>query len=151
MPHATHVQTDTLTPEYSTAAVERMYTEWDTALSSNDPQRLLACYATDAVLESPLVPHLMGSENGVCRGHQQLLAFFKIVAARKPTLRKYFRRGFFTDGQQLIWEYPREAPNGEQMDFVEAMTLNQQGLIQRHCVYWGWKGVSVIQQDKYHL
>jgi hypothetical protein len=36
------------------------------------------------------------------------------------------------------------------MDFVEAMTLNDKGLIQRHCVYWGWKGFSVIQEDKYH-
>jgi hypothetical protein len=69
---------------------------------------------------------------------------------RKPTLRHYFRKGFFTDGRQLIWEYPREAPDGGQMDFVEAMTLNDKGLIQRHCVYWGWKGFSVIQEDKYH-
>jgi hypothetical protein len=24
------------------------------------------------------------------------------------------------------------------MDFVEAMELNDEGLIQRHSVYWGW-------------
>jgi hypothetical protein len=35
------------------------------------------------------------------------------------------------------------------MDFVEAMRLNDKGLIQKHRVYWGWKGVSVLQQDKY--
>jgi hypothetical protein len=23
-------------------------------------------------------------------------------------------------------------------------------LLPEHCIYWGWKGVSVIQQDKYH-
>ncbi|HZU10490.1 MAG TPA: hypothetical protein VFA02_11370 [Pseudacidobacterium sp.] len=35
------------------------------------------------------------------------------------------------------------------VNFVETMTLNDKGLIQRHCVYWGWKGVSVLQQNKY--
>jgi hypothetical protein len=25
-----------------------------------------------------------------------------------------------------------------------------EGLIQRHCVYWGWHGVKVIQDDAYH-
>jgi hypothetical protein len=30
------------------------------------------------------------------------------------------------------------------------MELNDQGLIQRHRVYWGWYGVRVIQRDEYH-
>jgi hypothetical protein len=124
--------------------------QWDKALSDNDPEALLRCYAEDAVLESPLIPHLMGCESGVCRGHEELRRFFKVVAECKPVIRRYFRTGFFTDGRQLIWEYPRKAPDGEQMDFVEALTLNDQGLIQRHCVYWGWKGVRVLQQNKYH-
>ena len=93
---------------------------------------------------------LMGTEDGACRGHHQLRAFFQLVAKRKPALRHYFRRGFFTDRRQLIWEYPREAPDSEQMDFVESMMLNAGGLIQRHCVYWGWRGVKAIQQDQYH-
>jgi len=24
------------------------------------------------------------------------------------------------------------------------------GLIQRHCVYWGWFGIKVLQEDRYH-
>jgi hypothetical protein len=35
------------------------------------------------------------------------------------------------------------------MDFVEVMEVAD-GLIQRHCVYWGWRGVKVIQDDAYH-
>jgi hypothetical protein len=127
-----------------------MYLQWDAALASNDPEALLACYAPDATLESPLVPHLMNTRNGALHGHNELRPFFQLVAERKPTLRQYFRRGFFTDGKNLIWEYPRATPDGEQMDFVEAMTLNEDGLIQRHCVYWGWRGVGVIQEDQYH-
>jgi len=36
------------------------------------------------------------------------------------------------------------------MDFVEAMDLNDDGLIQRHCVYWGWYGFRVLQRNEYH-
>ena len=36
------------------------------------------------------------------------------------------------------------------MDFVEAMDLNDDGLIQRHCVCWGWYGFRVLQRNEYH-
>ncbi len=65
-------------------------------------------------------------------------------------MRQYQRNGYFTDGKRLIWEYPRDAGKGEQMDFVEAMELNEDGLIRRHCVYWGWFGVRVLRRDEYH-
>lgn len=129
--------------------IERMYHAWDKALSTNDPEKLLALYATDAVLESPLVPHLMGTETGVCQGHGELRPLFEKVAQRKPKVRQYFRTGYFTDGKKLMWEYPRSGPKGEQMDFVEVMELNDEGLIQQHRVYWGWFGVRVLQRDEY--
>jgi hypothetical protein len=40
------------------------------------------------------------------------------------------------------------APNGQQIDLVEAMDIAG-GLIQRHCVYWGWLGVKVLEEDGY--
>ena len=45
---------------------ERIYFAWNDALSRNDPAALLACYATDAVLESPLIPHLLTSSAASC-------------------------------------------------------------------------------------
>ena len=33
---------------------------------------------------------------------------------------------------------------------VEAMDLNEDGLIQRHCVYWGWFGFGVLQRNEYN-
>jgi hypothetical protein len=36
------------------------------------------------------------------------------------------------------------------MDFTEVMELNDDGLIGRHCVYWGWFGVRVLQRNDYH-
>lgn len=130
--------------------VEKIYHEWDKALSNNDAQALLALYAPDATLESPVIPHLMGTENGVLRGHEQLRPLFEKVAERKPKVRQYFRTGYLTDGKKLMFEYPGSGPEGEQMDFVEVMELNEEGLIQRHRVYWGWFGLQVLQKDAYH-
>ena len=127
----------------------RIYETWDAALSRNDPEALLDLYSPDATLESPLVPHLMGVDSGVCSGQAQLRAFFRVLAQRKPAMRRYYRTAFLTDGNKMMWEYPRSAPDGEQMDFVEVMELRN-GLIQHHRVYWGWYGVRVLQKDAYH-
>ncbi|HYZ74335.1 MAG TPA: hypothetical protein VE641_14765 [Chthoniobacterales bacterium] len=151
--------THALNPELSNEKVERIYHDWDAALACLEelpPERLdegveglLALYAKDAILESPLIPHLMGTERGVLQGHEQMRPFLREVGRRKPSVRKYYRRGYFTDGKKLIWEYPRQKPGGEQMDFVESMELNDQGLIQHHAVYWGWRGVNVMLADAY--
>ena len=49
-----------------------------------------------------------------------------------------------------MWEYPRDTPDGEQMDFAEVMNINDDGLIQSQRVYWGWRGVKVMRDDDYH-
>jgi hypothetical protein len=99
-------------------AAERICHDWDEALSSDDVEALLAFYARDAILESPAVPLTMGTETGVCRGHDELRPLLERIAARKPPLRTYYRTGFLTDGNRtMIFEYPRHTPDGEQMDF----------------------------------
>jgi hypothetical protein len=140
----------TITSQQFATPAERIYYEWDKALSRNDTEALIDLYADDAVIESPLIPHVLSKKEGVCRGRQEILNFLEAVAERKPSVRQYHRTGYLTDGKRLIWEYPRAAPDGDQMDFVEAMELNDEGLIQRHCVYWGWFGFGVIQRDEYH-
>ncbi len=67
---------------------------------------------------------------------------------RTPKTRTRHRRGFFTDGIVLMWEYPRRTPNGEQIDLVESMEIKD-GLIQHHRVYWGWFGGKVLEEDRY--
>lgn len=130
------------------AEIERIYHDWDAALSKNDTEALLKLYAQDATLESPLVPHLMGTEKGICRGREELKRFFQVLATRKPNVRKFYRTGYFTDGRKVMWEYPHQTPEGEQMDFVEVMEI-ENGLIQKHRVYWGWFGFNVLKNDQY--
>jgi SnoaL-like domain len=129
---------------------ERIYHDWDEALGRKDVDAAMTLYARDCVFESPLVCHLIKSERGVVEGRDKLREFVSLVFARTPTVRQRYRKGFFTDGRKLIWEYPRATPSGEQMDFMESMEINDDGLIQRHCVYWGWYGVGVLRRDAYH-
>jgi len=133
-------------PAQTTA--ETIYERWDDALG-RIVDAALALYADDASIESPLVRHLLDQEDGVVRGRDALRHFLGVVFSRTPDLRRRYRTGFFTDGTKLMWEYPRQTPDGEQMDFVEVMELHD-GLIRRHRVYWGWRGVSVMEKDQYH-
>jgi hypothetical protein len=110
---------------------------------------MIALYAPDALLESPLVPYLLGGHDGVLDARERIAALLDRAAPRKPDARTFYRDGYFTNGSRLMWEYPRAAPNGEQMDFVEAMDI-ENGLIRRHRVYWGWRGVEVIKADAYY-
>jgi SnoaL-like domain len=126
-------------------AAERIYHEWDEALGRKDLDAAMKLYAPDTVLESPLVRHLLGGAEGIVRGRDNLRNFVKLVFESAPALRRRHRTGFFTDGKRLMWEYPRAAPDGPQMDLVEVMDI-EGGLIQRHCVYWGWLGVKVLEE-----
>ena len=73
-------------------------------------------------------------------------AFFKEGVRRRPNeLVRWYRDGrYFFDGETLIWEYPRLLPDdGEQIDICEALDLDGE-LIQRHRVYWGFRGVNQL-------
>lgn len=139
---------DNTTDTEAISATEHVYRQWDDALGRKSIDDALKLYAPDAVLESPLVRHLLGGDEGIVRGRDRLRSFVEMVFARTPPLRRRHRKGFFTDGKTLIWEYPRDAPDALQMDLVEVMDIAD-GLIQRHCVYWGWLGVKVLEEDRY--
>jgi ketosteroid isomerase-like protein len=128
--------------------IEAVTRAWEEALANHDPDALLACYAPDATLESPVAAHVLGGR-GAVHGHDELRPFLAEVLARTPDERHYYRGAFFTDGRRAMWEYPRHTPDGEQMDFVEVMEIDN-GLIQAHRVYWGWRGVEILNKDQYH-
>ncbi|MEN3270655.1 MAG: hypothetical protein V7646_7549 [Pseudonocardia sp.] len=51
--------------------------------------------------------------------------------AHQPAKRRRFRAGFLTDGTRLTWEYPRQSPEGDQMDIVEVMEIHDGLIAQR--------------------
>jgi ketosteroid isomerase-like protein len=131
--------------ETTRAIIENIYREWDDALSKLDVDRLLTLYAPDAILESPLVSHLLKTDRGVLHGRDELRGLLEELAKTQPETRRFYRKGYFTDGKTVIWEYPRESPGGDQQDFVEVMEIDN-GLIKKHRVYWGWFGVRVLER-----
>jgi len=108
---------------------------------------LLALYAEDSVLESPLVPAILDDKSdGICAARANC-AFFSVEGGRRRPndLVRWYRTGeWLTDGRRLlVWEYPRQAPDGDQVDLVEFMEIAG-GLIRCHRIYWGWKGCILI-------
>jgi hypothetical protein len=136
-----------MTNDSSRNDAERICHMWDDALGKKDLEASLALYADDASIESPLVVQLMKTPAGIVQGKAELRAFIARVFQTTPPQRKHFKQGFFTDGRIVTWEYPREAPGGEQMELVEIMEL-EAGLIKRHRVYWGWYALGLLQQHR---
>jgi predicted SnoaL-like aldol condensation-catalyzing enzyme len=124
--------------------IERIHRLWDEALGNKDLEASLSLYAEDASIESPLVAHLLKQRDGVVQGKENLRKFIKRVFETNPPQRKRFKQGFFTDGRMMTWEYPRASPEGEQMDLVEIMEI-EDGLIKRHRVYWGWYALNLLR------
>ena len=125
----------------------RIHREWHDRAKRSDTEGLLALYADDAVLESPLVPAILDDKpSGVLRGQHELKRFFSEGSRRRPNdLVRWYRTGtWLSDGRRLlVWEYPRQTPEGDQVDIVEVMEIAE-GLICRHRIYWGWKGCALI-------
>src|SRR4029079_4731412 len=99
--------------------VQRISEAWDDALGCKDLDAAIALYTDDAVLQSPLICHLLGAERGVVEGKAALREFVALVFERTPPTRRRHRNALFTDGRSAVWEYPRETPDGDQLDLVE--------------------------------
>lgn len=128
----------------------RIHAQWHECAKSRDTEGLLALYAADATLESPLVQAIFdGRESGILRGHREIRPFFEEGARRRPNaLVRWHRTGkWLTDGERLlVWEYPRQAPDGDQVDIVEVMEIAD-GLVAHHRIYWGWLGTALLTRS----
>ncbi|MGD8379462.1 MAG: nuclear transport factor 2 family protein [Gammaproteobacteria bacterium] len=125
---------------------ERIYRLWDRYAREGDIEGLLSLYTGDAILETPVINAIFDTDNGVLQGRDALRHFFIEGTRRRPNalVRWYREPGrFFFDGERLIWEYPRQAPDGNQIEIVEIMDLAD-GLIAHHRIYWGWFGVRQL-------
>ena len=132
--------------------IRYIYEKWHEYAKARDVEALIALYADHAVFESPLVPAILDRTNGVLNGKDDIKFFLQEGTKRRPNeLVKWFRRGdYLTNGRLLVWEYPRQTDEGEQIDILELMEI-ENGLIQQHRIYWGWKGCLLISQGLVRL
>ena len=132
--------------EHINIEIRRIYDGWHDAVVARDLAAITALYAEDAVFETPLIvatrPEL---GEGVLRGRAAISAFFaQGFATPANGLGRWYRTGlFFANGRQLVWEYPRTTPDGDQIDLIEMMEI-EHGLIRHHRVYWGWVGFKQL-------
>ena len=125
--------------------MQEIYEKWHKYAKERETKALIELYAEDAVLESSLVPILMNKDSGILRGKTEILAFLNEGTRRRPNeLVRWYRTGkYFITGDVLVWEYPRQTPDGEQVDILELMEIRN-GLIVNHRIYWGWFGTQML-------
>lgn len=126
----------------------RIYEQWHEHARGRNCAALIQLYAEDATLESPLVPVILNQERGVLVGRAEILRFLEEGTRRRPNeLVRWYRDGsYLTRGDTLMWEYPRQTPDGEQIDILEVMQLKDD-LIWRHRIYWGWLGTELLRAN----
>jgi len=92
------------------------------------------------------VPVIRGRDSGVLHGRAEILAFLEEGSRRRPNeLVRWYRDGrYLAAGRLLVWEYPRQTPDGSQVDILELMELDDDGKIRRHRIYWGWFGTQML-------
>jgi steroid delta-isomerase len=126
----------------------RIFEDWDAAARAGDVEAMLALYHDDALFETALVPVTCPDRpDGILRGKAEMRAFFAKSSAERPNaILRWHRNGrWLSDGVgKLAWEYPRETPDGDQIDVAEFFDIDADGLITAHRVYWGWKGSFAI-------
>ncbi|ELF6713608.1 nuclear transport factor 2 family protein [Salmonella enterica] len=123
-----------------------IYETWHRTVKDRDLAGTVALYTEDAILETPLALAVYPTQKtGIVVGRAQILTFFEDSLRKFPgDLAQWHRTGtLFVNGHQLVWEYPRNAPQGEQTDLIEMMEIKN-GLIAYHRVYWGWYGVRLL-------
>jgi hypothetical protein len=128
------------------ADIRHIYDRWHESIRVSDVDGLVELYSADAVFESPLVMVVYRDRpNGILRGTSELRAFFATGGRNlQNSFGRWYRTNtFFSNGQQLVWEYPRETPQGDQVDLIEMMDIAN-GLIAHHRVYWGWVGFQSL-------
>jgi hypothetical protein len=108
-----------------------------------------SCTSRTPRWKSPLVLRVLNQTSGVLHGHDELRTFFVRGTEGRPNdLVRWYRTGeFMFDKRTLIWEYPRQAPEWEQVDLVEVMELAGPH-IAHHRIYWGWYGTPLLQPHR---
>ena len=124
----------------------RIYDQWHEFTKARQAEKLIDLYADDAILETPLVMAIFDDKTeGLLRGRTEIKHFFDEGLRRRPDdLLRWYRTGIFlTNGKVVTWEYPRQTPDGNQIDLVEVMDV-ENGKIKHHRIYWGWFGFRLI-------
>lgn len=105
---------------------------WVEAWNSGDLERVIAHYAEDVVLSSPLIRTMEGGNSNTIRGREALRAYFG-AALRKFPLLRFRLRAVHVGDQAIVLLYDSVAG----LVASEKLKLNKKGQIIRAWVYYG--------------
>ena len=137
----------TMKPSALEGTHKLIYNRFHETIGARDVEGLMQIYGDDAILDSSLVHVLEKDPSGIIQGKQKLRAHFQgFFDAVVPSGKEWFRPDtVLSDGQRLMWEYPSQGPDGDQLDVVESFDLDlEKGLIAYHRVYWGRVGHKLL-------
>ncbi len=128
---------------------ELIYNLWHEYASTKNIKNLIALYSPGALFESPLVPIILNKSTGLLKGKNEIYEFLIEGTKRRPNeLVRWYRTGnYFSKGNTLVWEYPRNTPSGDQIDILELMEIENK-LIINHRIYWGWFGTQLLIKNQ---
>lgn len=115
----------------------------DEAWKSKDVDALVALFASDATIESPLISHLLGKE--VVRGHAEIRALLETVLERGVVWGRHEPPA--VRGDTVFVEYRRETAEGEQHDSVDVIAV-EGGLIRSLRAYLGLRSVAALDKTR---
>lgn len=104
--------------------------EWVAAWNSHDLARILAHYASDFEMASPMIALVAGETSGVLRGHEAVGRYWRAALARAPQLH-FTVLGTFVSAQSVALHY-----QGVRGPVVEVFTFNAQGLVTRAAAHY---------------
>ena len=97
--------------------------EWVDAWNAHDPDRVVAHFADDVVVHSPLAAQLRPGSHGVLRGREAVLSYYRDGLAASPGLRfSLVEVCLGVDGITIVYRNHRD------IVVTEALTLRDDGL-----------------------
>ena len=119
------------------AQVEQMIRALETP---NDVEGLVALFAEDATVESPMIPRLFNRKEGVCRGRDEIRELARAITQRGTPWGKHGPP--LIRGNTVAIEYMRASSDSEpfSVDIIEV----RDGKIQSLRAYLGWRAVMAF-------
>jgi ketosteroid isomerase-like protein len=121
--------------------VEEVIRAFDTAWSRNDVEGVVALFAEDATLESPLVPHLLDRKDGVCRGRDDIRKLVRALVERGTPWGSHDRP--IIQGNRLALEFRSPVSKGDELYSVDVIEMRG-GKIQSLRAYLGWRPLMAL-------
>jgi hypothetical protein len=118
-------------------SVEQVVVAMESAWSRNDAEGIVAVFAPDATLESPLVSRAMNRREGVCHGRDEILEVVRAILKRGRPWGGYAPP--IVRGNTAAVEYTSPSSDGDHVsvDIIEV----KNGMIQRLRAYVGWRAI----------